>query len=65
VRVRILSRHPNYTLFLALEDSTIVTSAGGHPGPEDMKIYIHKGKSFGLYDRYISKNNLIVEEKEE
>lgn len=60
MRVKIIKSVPNYTVFKALEEGSIITSAGNNPGPEDMQIYIHKGETFGLHDIYLNRNNLTI-----
>ena len=50
------------TEYEALEEGTIITSSGDHPGPRDMEIRIHKGETFQLTDEYVPRNNLELQE---
>jgi len=69
VKVRFVKDLCNdYSEFEALEDGTIVTDHGDHPTfgikeLEDMKLFVRKGEHFQLSEKYLLKNTLEGETK--
>jgi hypothetical protein len=60
MKVKLIRKLPDMKEYLALEDGSIIVSAGDHPGPKDISLHINKGETFCIENKYKNKNFLEI-----